>query len=134
MHWEEEGWKPYRGPRKPEGLLEVMRTSFAKQPAAGAEPAGAEALAEAAAFEQLVRRLEAGQPDARQMAELATSGMASHHSPTKELAAALAERSFTMGAPTYDPELRRSSAYSQLAFGVFVLRWPPPLPWLSPLS
>jgi len=123
MHWEEEGWKPYRGPRKPEGLLEVMRAAYLAYGLAqgGSEQAAAAVEAETASFETLVKQLEAdGPPDAREMAELAAYGMAKENAATKELAATLAERSFAMHE---DSELRRSSQYSQLAFGVFVLRW-----------
>ena len=88
MHWEEEGWKPYRGPRKPEGLLEVMRAAYLAYGLAqgGSEQAAAAVEAETASFETLVKQLEAdGPPDAREMAELAAYGMAKENAATKEL-------------------------------------------------
>ena len=88
MNWEEEGWKPYRGPRKPEGLLEVMRGAYLAYGLAqgGGEQAAAGVEAETASFEKLVKQLEAdGPPDAREMAELAAYGMAKENAATKEL-------------------------------------------------
>ena len=88
MNWEEEGWKPYRGPRKPEGLLEVMRAAYLAYGLAqgGGEQAAAGVEAETASFEKLVKQLEAdGPPDAREMAELAAYGMAKENAATKEL-------------------------------------------------
>jgi len=92
MHWEEEGWKPYRGPRKPEGLLEVMRAAYLAYGLAqgGSEQAEAGAEAETASFVKLVKQLDAdGPPDVREMAKLAAYGMAKENAATKERHAAL---------------------------------------------
>ena len=60
MHWEEGGWKPYRGPRNPEGLVRIMRAEYMEYglKQGGGEQAATELDAEAASFERLVKQLQ----------------------------------------------------------------------------
>ena len=114
VQWVGGAWKPYTGPRKIDGILDVVRHAYEQRP-----PQTSAELPELAAFEAIIEQTDLSSSEA--ILRVATPRMDSATPEVKERAVDLLERAFTDAVD--EPLTGRTVVGRAVAYQVFIHRW-----------